>query len=787
MLALYRAGRQGEALAAYTQARRRLVEELGLEPGGELRTLQRQILAADPELDAPASPAARTPTGMAAIPAPCQLPPGLADFTGRLEALRDARRWMEASDPVAPTVTVVTGKAGVGKTAVAVRLAHQLRPRFPDGQLFVNLRGAGTGALDPAEALTGLLGGLGVDRGDLPQNVDDRVNLYRSLLADRRVLVLLDNAAGERQLRPLLPSGVGCAALVTSRARLAGLEGAHTLVMDVFRTDEALELLARIAGPQRVAAEQEAARAVVEYCGRLPLAVRIAAARLVTRPERRLWTLARALSDERRRLDELRAGDLEVRASIALSYQSQDEDVRRALRLLGLVGADTFPAWLPAALLGLDPEDDTLAERLLDAGLLEAAGLDAAGQERYQFHDLVRVYARERLADQESGESRRAAVERAASAYLARAQGASRDWFAAERASLVATVQQAHAHGLWELTWRLALAASDFFEAYSHWDDWSATHELALDAASRGEDPHAWAVVRRRLGDLRLDQSNWSQALAHYSACLPVFRRLGDRHGEAHVLCGLGDTHREQGRLPEALHCFTACLPIFREVGDLRGEAETLRSLGIVSRQQGKLDDALAHLEECVRISAGLDDPRWQAIAQRSLGMVHRDQERLNEARACFERSLAALRAFGDRLWQAYTLNSLGQVLCEQGAFEQAEAVLAESVSIFEQLHDRCGEAYALQVLGDALAGQRRLAESRAALDRSLATFRQLQHRPGEAWALQSLGDTLNAQGHPDQARELLEQALRMARELSLHPCEARAQASLDAIAAPAR
>jgi DNA-binding SARP family transcriptional activator len=785
MLALCGSGRRVDALNLYQTTRRTLVGELGIEPGPALQQRQREILTTDPALGLTASPDVRpaTPAGRA----PCQLPADVTDFTGRQDALHQARCVVEeAHSPAAPNIMVITGPAGVGKTTLAVRLAHQLRPRFPDGQLYVNLRGAESQALDPTEVLARFLRALGVDRRAVPPDLDDRVDTYRSVLADRRVLVMLDNLASASQIRPLLPSGSGCAAVATSRTRVDGLEGARTLVLDVFRTDEALELLAKVVGARRTAAEPAAARSIVAYCGNLPLAVRIAAARLAARPERGLQALAVLLSDERRRLHELRAGDLELRASIALSYHSQCENVRRTFRLLGLIHADTFPAWLAPAMLGrASADNEDLLERLVDAGLLETQGEDTAGQVRYRFHDLVRLFARERLNEQEPAKLRHTALKRAASAYLTRATEADHGWFAAERASLVAMIGQTHATGMWEQTWRLTLAASDFFEAHSHWDDWLHTHELALDASRHTQDRHAEATVLRRLGDLHLDQSEWHAALACFTTCLPIFHELGDRSGEAWALAGLGDTHREQGQFAQTLACFTTCLPIFRDVGDKRGEAEALRSLGIMLRQQGRLHDALNRLEECVRISGETGDPRWKAIARRSLGMAYRDQGRLDDARACFEDCLAILRELDDRLWQAYTMTSLGQTRGDQGAFDDARVLLAESVTVFQQLHDRRGEGYALQALGDVLRAQGQLATARITLERSRDIFRQIDHGPGEAWALQSLGDVLCQDGQLDAARSLLEQAVHIASGLGMHTCQSRAQANLDTIPDP--
>jgi DNA-binding SARP family transcriptional activator len=411
MVALYRSGRRVRALAVYRRTRQALAEELGLEPGPALQELERAILLGDPALE-PVLPAAEgTPRWPTLPPGPCQLPPDVDDFTGRESAVAEVQHLLEGERATAIVISAIAGKAGVGKTALAVRLAHQLRPHFPDGQLYVDLRGAEAQALDPAEVLAGFLRALGVEGALIAEGLEERVRQYRSRLGDRRVLVVLDNAAAEAQVRPLLPASPGCATLVTSRARLSGLEAAHPMTLDVLEADQAVALLAKLAGPGRVAAEPGAAAAIVRLCGWLPLAVRIAGARLASRPHWRLALLAERLGDEWRRLDELKAGDLEVRASVALSYHGRNQEERRLFRLLGLLVAPSFPAWAAAALLGVEAaEAEGLLERLVDAQLVEAAGHDQAGQLRYRLHDLLRLFARERLQLEELPASQRASL-----------------------------------------------------------------------------------------------------------------------------------------------------------------------------------------------------------------------------------------------------------------------------------------------------------------------------------------------------------------------------------------
>jgi DNA-binding SARP family transcriptional activator len=793
MLALYRSGRQAEALRVFKEAHRLLSDELGLEPAEELQQLQRAILRADPELRWRPQAATATTAGARVLPTPRQLPPDIDDFTGRGGEVACLRELLEREhgDATAVVVWVISGKPGVGKTVLAVHVAHQVRHHFPHGQLFASLRGTQAPTQDPADVLAEFLRALGVDGAAIPEHLAERARLYRTLLADPRVLVVLDDAAEEAQVRHLLPGSPGSAVLVTSRGRLAGLEGAHHLDLEILAPRHALELLEKVAGPDRVAAEPDAAGAIARLCGRLPLALRVAGAKLAAKPHWRLTTFERRLADEHRRLDELRAGDLEVRASVGLSYQNLGERQRRGFRLLALLPQPAFASWLAAAVLGSPIAGaEELLEELVDGHLLEATWAEEAGLPRYRFHDLLRLFATERLHEEEPPAARRAALEHALRACLDRCRQAdallgsgeehdARRWFEAEHATLVAAVELAHAAGLWELTWGLALALSGYFEVRSRWDDWRRTHEAALDAAHQAGSRPAQAATLRRLGDLYLDKSQWTRALACYDECLPIFHELGDHRGEAKTLRSLGDAHREQSHWPEALACFDQCLPIFRELGDCREEAEVLRGLGIINRHHDRLDEALANFERCMRLSAEFGDRRWEAIARRSLGLVYRDQGRLEDARACLEQSVTAFRELPDQLWEAYTLTSLGQLDRQQGHLEDARACLEQSLAIFDRLDDTSGEAYALQGLGDVLREQGRLDDATACLQRCLASFRQLNDRRGEGYALFSLALVERDQGRMDQCRARLDQCLVIAEQLDLPRWQAQVRGAL--------
>lgn len=475
MLALYRCGRQAEALAVHRAARQALRTELGVEPSAALAELQRRILTADPELlvstvDTQSAGGAAAPPPVSPVqPLLQQLPADIADFTGRaatVDAIRGVLAGGSAGQGHAVTVCTVSGTAGVGKTTVAIHVAHVLGEAFPDGRLHVDLR-TGSIPADPASVLADLLTALGTPSDRIPLGLAGRAALYRSLLADRRMLLVLDNARDAEQIRPLLPGTAGCAVLVTSRARDLALPGARCFDLDIPPEPEALALLAAIVGAERVDAEPVAARSLVAACGRLPLAVRIAASRLVGRPGRSIASLDQRLRDERARLDELRVGDLAVASAFRLGYEELTPETARAFRLLALSDAPDVPLPVAAALLDTDERTaEVLAETLVDAAMLESHV-----PERYRFHDLLRLYARHRAEQGESPAEREAALVRVAELLMASVVRAvravvpgepprawlrpvrhagvaftgaeeAREWFGAEHALLTATVEQ---------------------------------------------------------------------------------------------------------------------------------------------------------------------------------------------------------------------------------------------------------------------------------------------------------------------------------------------------------
>ncbi|GII04676.1 AfsR/SARP family transcriptional regulator [Planobispora takensis] len=526
VLALAASGSQVEALAEYESIRARLLDELGIDPGPQLRAAHLQVLRQE---TAPA-PLYEPPPPAETAPWPSLLPAGIADFTGRGELVDRLCGTLADRRPGPVPVALVTGQGGAGKTALAVHVAHRLSDDFPDGRLYADLLGTGGRPADPGRVLTRFLRVLGVHPSAIPQDPQEQVDLYRTRLTGRRVLVVLDDAAGRSQVEPLLPGSPTCAVIVTSRSRLSGFARTYSVDVGLMEAGEARSLLAAILGPGRLEAEPEAAAELVRLCDRLPLALRVAAARIVSRPH---WTLGRfAERLGAGGLDELVLDDLDVRAGVAADYQRIDGAAQRAFRLLGLPEIPSFAAWAAAAALETSVEAaEELLDVLADARLLETAGPDATGHTRYRFHRLVRLYARERAVAEEHATTLGAVLTRTLAALLALAEEAGdrlpsygdgpvrgraprwppparvRDklladplsWFESERAGLVAAVLQACAAGLDELAWELARSIRDFAVLREDWGTLEQTHRAALAACRHAANGAGEAVMLRGL------------------------------------------------------------------------------------------------------------------------------------------------------------------------------------------------------------------------------------------------------------------------------------------------
>jgi tetratricopeptide (TPR) repeat protein len=650
----------------------------------------------------------------------------------------------------------------VGKTALAVHVAHRLRARFGDGQLYVDLQGATAGLrpLAPLEVLGRFLRALGADPAVIPTGVEEAAAAWRSRVAGRRLLVVLDNAVDAGQVAPLLPGSPGCGVLVTSRRVLAGLAGAVHLHLDVLAPEEAKALLGRIASPARIAAEPQAAAEIARLCGYLPLALRIAGARLAARPAWPLAALADRLGVERERLAELEVTERGVRASLAVSYgelRRGGDPTDCAAGAFGLLGALDGPDFgVPVVTRLLDQPDrsaEGVLERLVDAQLLETPSPG-----RYRMHDLVRLYARELAASQYAEPDRTAALARALGFYVATAwrtlallrsgdfrltriderwttgglelagADAALEWLEAERANLLATVRQAASTpGVpVEIAFQLSQALYGFFWLRNYWGDWVRVNQTALEAASRVGDLAAQAQAANDLGLAHSRQGRYEQALTHLQQSLASFRKLDDRYGQAVSLSNLGLVYEWQRRYEQALACQRESLDISRELGDRAGQAHSLGNLGNIYMELERYQEALRYMEECLGISRELGAQHSEAVSLGNLGTLYARLGRNEEALACLRESLAGFQELGTRDGEAYSLNDLGVVYQRQGRHDDALDCLRRSLAIRRRLGDPKGQAESLRHIGDVLQSVGRKQEARAAWQEALAIFEKL-------------------------------------------------------------
>jgi DNA-binding SARP family transcriptional activator len=813
MLALFRRGHATQALAAYQRYTEALAEETGGEPDAGLRNLMYAIAGPDEEAVGRYETAAVAQAGAAAPPVvvPRQLPPDLADFVGREDPLAEAR-WLLTREPgTAPAVVVVTGPGGIGKTALAVRVAHQVRAHYPDGQLYVELRGTTADPADSAEVLAQSLRAFGVVM--VPDSAAERAGLLRSLLADRRVLLVLDDARDEEQIRDLMPGNAACGVLVTARQRLPGIDGVHhvpTLVpLDEQTATELFERVVRRADIDP-AVEPAATRRVVHFCAGLPLALCIAGALRARDHDRTTAELAERLA--RQRLDTFVYGGRSVERSIGAGFDRLDAPARRLFLALGLLQLPDVGLWTAAAVLdgtGADPAEALL--RLARCHMISAAG----GGMRYRLHELTREYARRRGEHELTGAEQRGVPQRVYTALLTLARRAHRGiyggdsevvhsdvpdwaapaqvldnvdaapvaWYEVERLNLRAAVRHTAELGLTDICWDLAVSAHEFFNIRCYFDDWHASGLAALQACWRAGNTRGEAAVTAILGQPAL--------LASRRAGLPGpdelaraarhFERFGDRHGQAIALRALGNSQRQRGRFAEALATFGRAQELYQASGDEVGAWQALRYIGQTHLDLGQTDQALRVLRQAQQSATAAGLPRPLAQNAYWVARVHLARGELAEAKQLFG---SVLDSVGDTdvTGRAHATHGLGDVARLAGDWAEADRQLRTAGELARQAADNVLEGRIHLSLANLYRARGQLARTAAELARAGELFEAHNALYLQATALHALGGVHLDLDQTEQARTAWTTALKLYTEMGLADAE-RLRARLQQLA----
>lgn len=792
MLALYGAGRATEALESFQRMRRCLADELGVDPSPDLADLHTAVLRGVPvgALRAPGSVSAVRQAATVIAPRPAQLPAHAGYFTGRTGHLRRLEGIVTSGEHAPWPVVLVCGQGGIGKTALAVQFSHRIADRFPDGQLFVDARGHDSIAALPAEEIMAvLLRSMGVPDERMPAGAEERIGLYRSLLAGKRMLIVLDNAGATAQVVPIIPNSAGSLLVVTSRRTLGALlthAAVHPLVLDLFSAGEATDLLARMLGTDRVAGEAGAAARLVELCGRLPLALRIAAAKLVMQPGLGIGGLVEDLATGDR-LAQLGLEDdgRSVAAVLDSAYRALSEPARGLLRLLGLHPGPHISAPLAAALGGTP------------AVLAELTGVHLINESQpgqYRLHDLVRLFARRCALADESESARVEAEQRLLDWYLAMAHAAARlldpsldrvapvlrhpapeapfpgmreaalAFLESERGNLLPVVRHAADCGQPGVACQLTHLLTSFFDAHGHWSQRVEMCQIAVRAARLLDDPATEAEMHRALGVAYRATRQLRRALDSHRQALALLRPLGDERGMAYVYNNIGGALVELRRFDAAAEAYEMALRLHRDCGNQRGAAMAQRNLGYAYIRMDQVALSFPHLREALSLSRAVGYRRLEAGVLDSMGEAYLRQARHGPALRCFTQALAVSRDVGDRRHEMDALDNMGLTHIAMGDIGAALDRLNQALAVSRQIAHRHGEARILNHLGEAQLRLGRFEAAAGHLEASADLRKAMPDAYEEASLHRNLGELARLTGRPAAAADHREQAIRLYR-----------------------
>ncbi|WP_231335621.1 ATP-binding protein [Actinomadura graeca] len=781
-------GQPATALDTYRRLSERLTDELGVEPSRQVQEAHLRILTHTRPFDGTPGEAGEAVPAVP-VPTPAQLPPGIPDFTGRADEAARIADSLAGPAGRSVAVTTVAGMGGIGKTTLAVHVAHMLTAAFPGGQLYADLHGDGVPA-EPAEVLDRFLRALGMTGAGVPPSLAERTALFRSRVAGRKVLIVLDGAANEEQVRPLLPGAPDAAVLITSRNRLTGLEGATLLDLEVLYPQQAVELLARVVGSARVATEPHSAVEIARLCGHVPLAVRIAAGRLVGRPDWTLAYLADMLRDERGRLDELAVGDLAVRASFELSYRPLPAATQRAFRIIGLLDAPDVAAWTVAALLGVPlNEARPHLETLIDAQLVNVVGPDATGELRYRMHELVRLYARTCSEAEDAPRQRTAALGRALGGWLWLAERAAdlvpgpayaaihgdaprrplppataarlladpMLWFTAELPALVAAARQACDLRMDELAWDLAACLEKYCDVRGMYDDWRQTHERALRLCRATKNKRGEAVLLRGLVEVTTwtspEQTGPAMVTMRETAerVLRLFTELDEPRGRVDALTAIGWGRVAEGAAGDAFAVADEAARLAEDAGYPGGHARALQ-LKAVTYGEGGAEHAIPYLEEALQVAGRLGNRRLEATIVQFLGAARALAGDVVTGERLLNRSISVARELDDRYLETFSLIYLAKLFAALGDERARPTVeLALTYSHAGNFGHHLAESLAL--LGELNLAAGDVPSAVACLERSVRVWRTRGWVGFLARTLHTLADAYEAAADHDRAR----------------------------------